>query len=303
MPAAASGTSSSRPLPPAPLAPPPYIAFEAPPGAGKSTLMAHIGAAAAAANCATQFRVLAEPLAIWKPWLEGIFAPAAAPMLLVTAFSDARLKEDIQPIEGALTKVEAMTGVTFRNRAAGEAGRRRMGLIAQEVQEVMPEAVLEHPDGYLSLAYGNLCLVTLHISTPPCIVVAAAGAGILFKPKKPLPAEDLVFVEASLRAHPPRKFAVRIDNARLEDIPASLWKALKDLAAHLHLVGETALHPSPEDRDDSSRILATLLSMQRQDLLTITMRSDVNWLPNPIRGCNPAVASRHYDDYARHVYG
>lgn len=66
--------------------------------------------------------------------------------------SDARLKSEIAPITAALTKVQALTGVTF-TMAGGET--RQMGLIAQEVQAVAPEAVVE-ADGVLRLAYGNL---------------------------------------------------------------------------------------------------------------------------------------------------
>ena len=66
--------------------------------------------------------------------------------------SDARLKSDIAPIADALAKVQALTGVTF-TMAGGET--RQMGLIAQEVQAVAPEAVVE-ADGVLRLAYGNL---------------------------------------------------------------------------------------------------------------------------------------------------
>jgi hypothetical protein len=66
--------------------------------------------------------------------------------------SDARLKADIAPIEDALPKVQALTGVTF-TLAGSDA--RQMGLIAQQVQSVAPEAVVE-AEGVLRLAYGNL---------------------------------------------------------------------------------------------------------------------------------------------------
>jgi hypothetical protein len=66
--------------------------------------------------------------------------------------SDARLKADIAPIEDALPKVQALTGVTY-TLAGSDA--RQMGLIAQQVQSVAPEAVVE-AEGILRLAYGNL---------------------------------------------------------------------------------------------------------------------------------------------------
>ena len=66
--------------------------------------------------------------------------------------SDARLKSDIAPIPDALAKVQALSGVTF---AMAGSQTRQMGLIAQEVQAVAPEAVVE-AEGILRLAYGNL---------------------------------------------------------------------------------------------------------------------------------------------------
>ena len=68
----------------------------------------------------------------------------------VTAFSDMRIKHDIETIEGALDKVSDMRGVYFK-RNDGEAGT---GVIAQEIENILPEVV---KDGeYKSVAYGNM---------------------------------------------------------------------------------------------------------------------------------------------------
>jgi len=72
----------------------------------------------------------------------------------LTANSDSRLKKDVEPIENALDKVDAITGVTFSLIAGDEA--RRTGVIAQDVQAVLPEAVHTDENGLLSVAYGNL---------------------------------------------------------------------------------------------------------------------------------------------------
>ena len=66
--------------------------------------------------------------------------------------SDARLKTKVTSISGALQKVQALRGVTYDMI---EGGSREMGLIAQDVQAVAPEAVVE-AEGLLRLAYGNL---------------------------------------------------------------------------------------------------------------------------------------------------
>jgi len=68
----------------------------------------------------------------------------------VTAFSDMRIKHDIETIEGALAKVSDMRGVYFK-RNNGEAGT---GVIAQEIENILPAVV---KDGeYKSVAYGNM---------------------------------------------------------------------------------------------------------------------------------------------------
>lgn len=68
----------------------------------------------------------------------------------VTAFSDMRLKTDIKTIDNALSKVCDMRGVYFnRDGAAGT------GVIAQEIQNILPEVVHDKQE-YLSVAYGNI---------------------------------------------------------------------------------------------------------------------------------------------------
>jgi hypothetical protein len=73
----------------------------------------------------------------------------------ITAYSDKRLKSNIETIDNALARVKKLNGVTY-NRKDIEQGVRHIGLIAQDVQLVAPEAVRTGPDGYLSVAYGNL---------------------------------------------------------------------------------------------------------------------------------------------------
>jgi hypothetical protein len=70
----------------------------------------------------------------------------------VTAFSDRRLKSDIETIENALNLVKSIRGVRFTKD-----GERQVGVIAQEVQPWIPEAVKPAPESeYLTVAYGNL---------------------------------------------------------------------------------------------------------------------------------------------------
>lgn len=71
----------------------------------------------------------------------------------ITAYSDSRLKSDVETIPDALAKVAKMRGVNFTMK---DTGARSTGVIAQELQAVMPEAIQTNDDGYLSVAYGNL---------------------------------------------------------------------------------------------------------------------------------------------------
>ncbi len=80
-------------------------------------------------------------------------------------FSDERLKTDINPIEGALDKVMAIGGYTYKaNDLAHELGVERydnqIGLLAQEVEAVMPELVTESGlAGYKTIRYDKVVSV------------------------------------------------------------------------------------------------------------------------------------------------
>ncbi len=73
----------------------------------------------------------------------------------VTAYSDARVKENITTIEGALDKVLALRGVRYQ-RTDMEDRKFHIGVIAQETQPIVPEIVNENDKGHLNVAYGNM---------------------------------------------------------------------------------------------------------------------------------------------------
>ena len=89
----------------------------------------------------------------------------------VTANSDARLKTDIETIPNAMSKVSALTGITYKRTDLSEPDPatgnqydvRHTGVLAQDLLAVLPEAVegavngQQPEDGsYLSVAYGNM---------------------------------------------------------------------------------------------------------------------------------------------------
>ena len=74
----------------------------------------------------------------------------------ITAYSDSRLKENVEVIGNALSKVQAMRGVTFTRNDVDDKEERHAGVIAQEVEVVFPEVVSENNEGIKNVAYGNM---------------------------------------------------------------------------------------------------------------------------------------------------
>jgi hypothetical protein len=59
----------------------------------------------------------------------------------VTAYSDVRLKANIETIPSALDKLDQIRGVTYTRTDMDDKERRYAGVIAQEIEAVLPEAV------------------------------------------------------------------------------------------------------------------------------------------------------------------
>lgn len=81
--------------------------------------------------------------------------------ILATAFlysSDRILKTNIRVLEGALDKVLQLQGVSFDWKATGEPS---IGLIAQDVEKVYPEAVSTDTQGIKSVDYAKLVAVLI----------------------------------------------------------------------------------------------------------------------------------------------
>jgi len=75
--------------------------------------------------------------------------------------SDVRYKRDISTITGALSTVTAMRGVRYKwDRASNPqkhfSDGEQIGLIAQEVQRLVPEVVFEDENGYKSVEYAKI---------------------------------------------------------------------------------------------------------------------------------------------------
>ena len=71
--------------------------------------------------------------------------------------SDRRLKDNLKPIEDPISKLRKLTGYSFtwnelQNSYIGE----DVGVVAQEVNEVLPEVVTVRDDGYLAVKYEKM---------------------------------------------------------------------------------------------------------------------------------------------------
>ena len=80
----------------------------------------------------------------------------------LTQSSDIRLKENITEISDCISKVQAMRGVYY-NKTESNTEDIKIGVIAQEVEAVLPELVIENEDdGLKSVAYSELTAVLIN---------------------------------------------------------------------------------------------------------------------------------------------
>lgn len=81
--------------------------------------------------------------------------------------SDKRLKANIASIKNPLGIIAGINGVTYQwnklaqNKKGKKADERRIGVIAQDVEAVLPQAVFEDADGHKVLAYNDLIPVLI----------------------------------------------------------------------------------------------------------------------------------------------
>jgi hypothetical protein len=79
--------------------------------------------------------------------------------LVIGGMSDARLKENVLPLENSLEKVMKLQGVTFNWRADPYAGR-KIGFIAQDFEKVIPELIFTNQnDGLKGINYAEVTAV------------------------------------------------------------------------------------------------------------------------------------------------
>lgn len=80
--------------------------------------------------------------------------------------SDERLKKNFESIEGSLDKVMAMAGKYYDWRISefpnlGLSEGRQVGVIAQEMEKILPEVVTTGEDGFKAVEYGHIVPVLI----------------------------------------------------------------------------------------------------------------------------------------------
>lgn len=99
--------------------------------------------------------------------VSGNFHASGDVVAFSTSFSDARLKNNINTIDSALDKVKKLRGVEYVWNAGSRKDEKDLGVIAQEVEEVLPEIVREHEmdfiDGevYKTVDYAKITAVLI----------------------------------------------------------------------------------------------------------------------------------------------
>lgn len=80
--------------------------------------------------------------------------------------SDSRLKRNVTPLGNALASILSLKGVTYdwardEHPEMGLENKRQIGLIAQEVEKILPQVVAEGPGGYKSVEYNKITPVLI----------------------------------------------------------------------------------------------------------------------------------------------
>ncbi|NBX40674.1 MAG: hypothetical protein EBR15_04510, partial [Gammaproteobacteria bacterium] len=157
--------------------------------------------------------------------------------------SDARLKTNVEVIRNALQIVRKLQGVRFDWNAAAYPDRsftpgRQIGLIAQEVERVVPEVVSENVDGFKGVAYANLV---------------------------PLLIEGMKEQDAAINAQDAR---IAMAERQLAAVEERLTKGEKQLLAHEDRIAKAESFVKLFDRDSTADTLIVLTPTFKAQNLT-----------------------------------
>lgn len=93
----------------------------------------------------------------------------------VAAYSDQSIKTNVRTVDSALEKVKAMRGVYY-DRV--DDAHPRVGVIAQEMETVLPEVIYQTGEGLLAVAYGDIVAVLIEAIKEQNDTVAKQGRAL-----------------------------------------------------------------------------------------------------------------------------
>ena len=103
-------------------------------------------------NSNNDFRILTSNDLYMFPGSGNVIVSGTMTATNFNSSSDVNLKTDIEVVTNPSEKINAIRGVTFTWK---DSGQRSMGLIAQEVETVLPELVAEH-NGIKTINYDGM---------------------------------------------------------------------------------------------------------------------------------------------------
>jgi len=112
------------------------------------------------------------------PSLSALYSADTYAVVMADSFncaSDSRLKKNIVDLDGALDKIDLIRGV-YHDWIDETQGGRQIGVIAQEIQAVYPELVMEGGNGFLSVNYPKLTAVLLQSVKELKALILSGGA-------------------------------------------------------------------------------------------------------------------------------
>lgn len=125
---------------------------------------AQVGSATATPDAPAALAIPATPQGQAPGYLFDVAGNIRVNALVST--SDARFKQHVRPLVGALAGVVALQAVrydwnTLGVQHGGAAGAEQVGLLAQEVEKIYPELVSTDKDGYKAVNYAQLTPVLI----------------------------------------------------------------------------------------------------------------------------------------------
>ena len=81
---------------------------------------------------------------------------SASDDIIAFASSDERLKDNVTPIGSALNKINQIGGYEFDWNSDSNHSGHDVGVIAQEIEKVLPEVVTTRDNGYMAVRYEKI---------------------------------------------------------------------------------------------------------------------------------------------------